>query len=93
MRLWVLNAYLVLLWNRALAYPRALLPSGGPLSREFWQLTTPLRQSSCVIEKNAHILWCVLIKLNVALLDKFKMVRCDSGNYFSELFMGNVLEY
>ena len=25
-----------------LAYPRALLPSGGPLSREFWQLTTPL---------------------------------------------------
>ena len=42
MRLWVWNAYLVLLWNRALAYPRALLPSGGPLSREFWQLTTPL---------------------------------------------------
>ena len=40
--LWVWNAYLVLLWNRALAYPRALLPSGGPLSREFWQLTTPL---------------------------------------------------
>ena len=27
---------------RTLAYPRALLPSGGPLSREFWQLTTPL---------------------------------------------------
>ena len=25
-----------------LAYPRALLPSGGPLSREFSQLTTPL---------------------------------------------------
>ena len=25
-----------------LAYPRALLPSGGPLSREFWQLTTPV---------------------------------------------------
>ena len=43
MRLWVWNAYLVLLWNRALAYPRALLPSGGPLSREFWQLTTPLK--------------------------------------------------
>ena len=43
MRLWVWNAYLVLLWNRALAYPRALLPSGGPLSHEFWQLTTPLR--------------------------------------------------
>ena len=42
MRLLVWNAYLVLLWNRALAYPRALLPSGGPLSREFWQLTTPL---------------------------------------------------
>ena len=42
MRLWVWNAYLVLLWNRALAYPRPLLPSGGPLSREFWQLTTPL---------------------------------------------------
>ena len=42
MRLWVWNTYLVLLWNRALAYPRALLPSGGPLSREFWQLTTPL---------------------------------------------------
>ena len=42
MRLWVWNAYLVLLWNRALAYPRALLPSGGPLSREFCQLTTPL---------------------------------------------------
>ena len=42
MRLWVWNAYLVLLWNRALAYPRALLPSGGHLSREFWQLTTPL---------------------------------------------------
>ena len=41
--LWVWNAYLVLLWNRALAYPRALLPSGGPLSRGFWQLTTPLR--------------------------------------------------
>ena len=42
MRPWVWNAYLVLLWNRALASPRALLPSGGPLSREFWQLTTPL---------------------------------------------------
>ena len=42
MRLWVWNAYLVLLWNRALAYPRALLHSGGPLSREFWQLTLPL---------------------------------------------------
>ena len=42
MRLWVWNAYLVLLWNRALDYPRALLPSGGPLSCEFWQLTTPL---------------------------------------------------
>ena len=42
MRLWVWNAYLVLLWNKALAYPRALLPSGGPLSCEFWQLTTPL---------------------------------------------------
>ena len=46
MRLWVWNAYLVLLWNRALAYPRALLPSGGPLSREFWQLTTPLNTHS-----------------------------------------------
>ena len=34
MRLWVWNAYIVLLWNRALAYPRALLQSGGPLSRE-----------------------------------------------------------
>ena len=43
MRLWVWNAYLVLLWKRDLAYPRALLPSGGPLSREFWQLTTPLK--------------------------------------------------
>ena len=43
MRLWVLNAYLVLLLNRALAYPPALLPSGGPLSREFWQLSTPLK--------------------------------------------------
>ena len=42
MRLWVWNTYLVLLWNRDLAYPRALLPSGGPLSREFWQLITPL---------------------------------------------------
>ena len=42
MRLWVWNAYLVLFLNRALAHPRALLPSGGPLSREFWQLTTPL---------------------------------------------------
>ena len=42
MRLWVWNAYLVLLWNRALAYPRALLHYGGPLSREFWQLTIPL---------------------------------------------------
>ena len=42
MRLWVWNAYLVLLWNRALAYSRTPLPSGGPLSREFWQLTTPL---------------------------------------------------
>ena len=37
MRLWVWNAYLVLLWNRA------LLPSGGPLSRKFWQLTTLLK--------------------------------------------------
>ena len=26
---------LISLWNRALAYPRALLHSGGPLSREF----------------------------------------------------------
>ena len=42
MRLWVWNAYLVLLWNRPLAYPRALLHFGGPLSREFWQLTIPL---------------------------------------------------
>ena len=35
--------------NRDLAYPRALLPSGGPLSREFQQLTTPLteRQAVC----------------------------------------------
>ena len=31
MRLWVWNTYLVLLWNRALAYPRALLPSGDPI--------------------------------------------------------------
>ena len=31
MRLWVWNAYLVLLWNRALAYPGALLHSGGTL--------------------------------------------------------------
>ena len=46
MRLWVWNAYLVLLWNRDLAYPWALLPSGGPLSREFWQLTTPLTQKA-----------------------------------------------
>ena len=30
-----MNAYLVLLWNRALAYPRAILHSGGPLSHEF----------------------------------------------------------
>ena len=49
MRLWVWNAYLVLLWNRALAYPRAKLPSGGPLSREFWQLTTPLRSAMTTI--------------------------------------------
>ena len=28
----------------SLGYPRALLPSGGPLSREFWQLTTPLNK-------------------------------------------------
>ena len=42
MRLWVWNAYLVLLWNRALAYPQAPLSSGGPLSHKFWQLTTPL---------------------------------------------------
>ena len=42
MRLWVWNTYLVLLWNRALAYPWAPLPSGGLLSCEFWQLTTPL---------------------------------------------------
>ena len=46
MRLWVWNVYLVLLWNRALAYPQALLPSGGPLSREFWQLTTPLNSKN-----------------------------------------------
>ena len=44
-RLWVWNTYLVLLWNRALAYPRALLHSGGPLSRKFWQLTIPLNMS------------------------------------------------
>ena len=43
MRLWVWNTYLVLLWNRALAYPRALLHSGGPLSCKFWQLTIPLK--------------------------------------------------
>ena len=42
MTLLVINAYLVLLWNRALAYPRALYHSGGPLSCEFWQLTIPL---------------------------------------------------
>ena len=42
MRLWVWNTYLVLLWNRANAYPRALLHSGGPMSCEFWQLTKPL---------------------------------------------------
>ena len=42
MRLWVWSAYLVVLWNRALAYPWALLPTGGPLSCEFWQLTIPL---------------------------------------------------
>ena len=47
----VWNAYLVLLWNRALAYPQALLPSGGPLSREFWQLTTPLNQ----LDKNKQL--------------------------------------
>ena len=34
----------IIMQNRALAYPRALLPSGGPLSREFWQLTTPLKK-------------------------------------------------
>ena len=50
MRLWVWNAYLVLLWNRALAYPRALLPSGGPLSREFWQLTTPLSRGRVQVD-------------------------------------------
>ena len=43
MRLLVWNVYLVLLWNRALAYPRPLLHSGGPLSCEFWQLTIPLK--------------------------------------------------
>ena len=40
---------MVLLWNRALAYPRAPLHSGGPLSREFWQLTTPLSIGDFVI--------------------------------------------
>ena len=48
MRLWVWNAYLVLLWNGALAYPRALLYSGGPLFREFWQLTIPLMMPSYI---------------------------------------------
>ena len=42
MRLWVWNAYSILLWNRALAYPRALLHSGGPMSCEFWHSTKPL---------------------------------------------------
>ena len=50
MGLWVWNAYLVLLWNRALAYPRALLPSGGPLSREFWQLITPLTNVAMIAD-------------------------------------------
>ena len=32
MRRWVRNTYSVLLWNRASAYPSALLHSGGPVS-------------------------------------------------------------
>ena len=44
---WVWNAFLVLLWNRALAYPRHYCLLGEPLSREFWQLTTPLMPSIC----------------------------------------------
>ena len=48
----------VLLWNRALAYPRTLLPSGGPLSREFWQLTTPLTISvTCNLIISEHEPW------------------------------------
>ena len=66
MRLWVWNAYLVLLWNRALAYPRALLPSGGPLSREFWQLTIPLTlyvNSNYI--SNVHVIFIAMCVLTV----------------------------
>ena len=54
MRLWVWNAYLVLLWNRAWAYPRALLHSGGPLSCEFWQLTIPLNEATSINADTKH---------------------------------------
>ena len=65
MRLWVWNAYLVLLWNRPLAYPRALLHFGGPLSREFWQLTIPLSNTRQVERSSQQtrgvepvLVWC-----------------------------------
>ena len=81
MRLWVWNAYLVLLWNRALAYPRALLPSGGPLSREFWQLTTPLsRFFSQAVEHHEGGGWA----RNLTYLDSRCQLNCFTGyNHWS----------
>ena len=42
-----------IIMERDLAYPRALLPSGGLLSREFYQLTTPL--TDCPV--NLYLFW------------------------------------
>ena len=82
MRLWVWNAYLVLLWNRALAYPGALLLSGGPLSREFWQLTTPLRFVSYLGERGVLCVgngwhFCTPVLINMPNIT-FEVARSDS---------------
>ena len=67
MRLRVWNAYLVLLWNMALAYPRAPLHSEGmSLSREFCQLTIPLK---------LRLLFVVVDQLNLTTLKYYIIIK------------------